>query len=89
MTEIAVAELRERVGAIDATAKKAHDRIDNQDALVRQELQQLKNLIMEFRDWMNQIKGRDKVLLFAASIGGSIMGSIISAIFVYVFLKRN
>ncbi len=86
--KVEIARLTERIGAIDAKASKAHERIDNQDTLLRNEISALQRMILEFRDWMNQTKGRDKVLLFSVGIGGSVLGSVLSATIIYVILKK-
>jgi hypothetical protein len=68
---MAEAEIRERLGALDAKVTAAHSRLDRVEENISEDLKSIKDELHELNAHMNKSKGWGAAMLFLASILGA------------------
>lgn len=73
-----VAEIRERLGALDAKVTAAHSRTDKLETVIREDLKEIKKELHDLTAHMNRGKGWAAAMIFLASASGALLVKLLT-----------
>lgn len=71
-------DVHEKIGEVRATAKAAHDRLDNLQTEFRDDLKTIMGTLDDIKKWMHRKQGSERAYILIASAIGGIISLIIT-----------
>jgi hypothetical protein len=73
-----IAEVRERLGALDAKVTAAHSRTDKLETIIREDLKDIKKELHDLAAHMNRGKGWAAAMIFLAGSAGALVVKLLT-----------
>ncbi len=77
-TAVELGKLDERLKNMEDRLHTAHKRIDGLEAIVREDLKEIRKSLEPLKEWMNRGKGGMAILVAGGGLGGGAIASLIA-----------